>query len=131
MKRFKIVFASLLLLAVTGGLFAFTSHKNVNKGKYFVGSYFTYSGTAGQEHDPTKYTLASTQSAVAGTAKLVWIFVDASEIYSSSDPNFPNKPKVDIASGSTIQSLITSALTAPKADKDITSPFAEHVELGN
>jgi hypothetical protein len=125
MKRLKVALVGLAAVMTIGATFAFTGHKNVR----FAATQYLFTGAAGQEHDPSMYTATSGQSAVAGNARLVWLSVDNSEIYTSG--TFINKPKVDVPSGSQIQALVTSALTTPKADKSISSPFAEHVEIGN
>lgn len=118
------------VVSTLGSSFSFVSHKDVRNRK-FLGTQYLFTGNVGQEHDPSKYNTTTGMSTGPTNVKLIWIFVDNSEIYPSSHPIFPSKPKVDIASGSQITALITSALTPPKGDRSIASPFVEHVEMGN
>ena len=94
MKRLKIGVSAIVLLFAIGTSFAFRSTEE-KKGAAYTCTWYDFTGAPGEEYDPTKYTLASSQpSCPSQGGALCGVCVDAGDIYGPSEA-FPGKPKVD------------------------------------
>jgi len=107
MKRFKIGMSALVLLCAIGTSFAFRTAEKKNLAA-FTCTWYDFTGTAGEEFDPTKYTLSAGAPSCPGQGgDLCGICVDPSDIYGSGI--YAGKPMVDDVT-TPIANVISNAL---------------------
>lgn len=94
MKRLKIGISAIVLLFAIGTSLAFRSTEQKNQMLYTC-TWYDFTGSPGEEYDPTKYTVAGSQpSCPSQGGALCGVCVDAGDIYGPGEA-YPGKPKVD------------------------------------
>ncbi|WP_205509536.1 DUF6520 family protein [Longitalea arenae] len=124
MKRFKMGMSVMVFVLAITASFAFRTVESKNMAN-FTCTWFDFTGTPGEEYDPTKYVLsAGTASCPDQGGDLCGACVDPSDIYSSGP--YAGKPKVDDIT-SAISNVVTYALMTGEDNPQ--SDFNEIAEL--